>query len=63
MTPRTVLVSALALMAGLGSPPLAETNPLRDANFAICHNANLSDGRIDPTEVDLNGRPIDRVYA
>ena len=31
--------------------------------LAISHNANLSDGRMYPTEVDLNGRPIDRAYA
>jgi Protein of unknown function (DUF3604) len=31
--------------------------------LAISHNANLSDGRMYPTEVDLHGRPIDRVYA
>lgn len=31
--------------------------------LAISHNANLSDGRMFPTEVDFNGRPIDRAYA
>jgi hypothetical protein len=31
--------------------------------LAISHNANLSDGRMYPTEVDFNGRPIDRAYA
>ncbi len=31
--------------------------------LAISHNANLSDGRMYPTEVDLQGRPIDRAYA
>ena len=31
--------------------------------LAISHNANLSDGRMYPTEVDLNGRPIDKAYA
>src|SRR5215470_12909342 len=31
--------------------------------LAISHNANLSDGRMYPTEVDLTGRPIDRAYA
>jgi hypothetical protein len=31
--------------------------------LAISHNANLSDGRMYPTEVDLIGRPIDRAYA
>jgi hypothetical protein len=31
--------------------------------LAISHNANLSDGRMYPTEVDLSGRPIDRAYA
>jgi hypothetical protein len=31
--------------------------------LAISHNANLSDGRMYPTEVDLKGRPIDRAYA
>ncbi len=31
--------------------------------LAISHNANLSDGRMYPTEVDLRGRPIDRAYA
>ena len=31
--------------------------------LAISHNANLSDGRMYPTEVDINGRPIDRAYA
>jgi len=31
--------------------------------LAISHNANLSDGRMYPTEVDLHGRPIDRAYA
>ena len=31
--------------------------------LAISHNANLSDGRMYPTEVDVNGRPIDRAYA
>jgi len=31
--------------------------------LAISHNANLSDGRMFPTEVDLKGRPIDAAYA
>lgn len=31
--------------------------------LAISHNANLSDGRMYPTDVDLHGRPIDRAYA
>ena len=31
--------------------------------LAISHNANLSDGRMYPTEVDLHGRPIDRAYT
>jgi hypothetical protein len=31
--------------------------------LAISHNANLSDGRMYPTEVDLKGRPIDKAYA
>lgn len=31
--------------------------------LAISHNANLSDGRMFPTEVDTNGRPIDAAYA
>ena len=31
--------------------------------LAISHNANLSDGRMFPTEVDINGRPIDAAYA
>ena len=31
--------------------------------LAISHNANLSDGRMYPTEVDLKGRPIDAAYA
>jgi hypothetical protein len=31
--------------------------------LAISHNANLSDGRMYPTEVDTNGRPIDAAYA
>ncbi len=31
--------------------------------LAISHNANLSDGRMFPTEVDENGRPIDAAYA
>jgi len=31
--------------------------------LAISHNANLSDGRMYPTDVDLHGRPIDRIYA
>ena len=31
--------------------------------LAISHNANLSDGRMYPTEVDIGGRPIDRAYA
>jgi hypothetical protein len=30
---------------------------------AISHNANLSDGRMYPTEVDSKGRPIDAAYA
>jgi Protein of unknown function (DUF3604) len=34
-----------------------------DELLAISHNANLSDGRMYPTEVDLHGRPIDRAYA
>jgi hypothetical protein len=31
--------------------------------LAISHNANLSDGRMFPTEVDTKGRPIDSAYA
>ena len=31
--------------------------------LAISHNANLSDGRMFPTEVDSEGRPIDAAYA
>jgi hypothetical protein len=31
--------------------------------LAISHNANLSDGRMYPTDVDIEGRPIDRAYA
>jgi hypothetical protein len=31
--------------------------------LAISHNANLSDGLMFPTEVDLTGRPIDRAWA
>jgi hypothetical protein len=31
--------------------------------LAISHNANLSDGRMFPTEVDSKGRPIDTAYA
>ena len=31
--------------------------------LAISHSANLSDGRMYPTEVDLLGQPIDRAYA
>jgi hypothetical protein len=31
--------------------------------LAISHNANLFDGRMYPTEIDINGRPIDRAYA
>ncbi len=31
--------------------------------LAISHNANLSDGRMFPTEVDTEGRPIDAAYA
>ncbi len=31
--------------------------------LAISHNANLSDGRMYPTDVDLQGRPIDKTYA
>ena len=31
--------------------------------LAISHNANLSDGRMFPTDVDLKGRPIDAAYA
>jgi hypothetical protein len=31
--------------------------------LAISHNANLSDGRMFPTDVDINGRPIDAAYA
>src|SRR5215831_6594489 len=31
--------------------------------LAISHNANLSDGRMYPTEIAINGRPIDRAYA
>jgi hypothetical protein len=31
--------------------------------LAISHNANLSDGRMFPTDVGTNGRPIDAAYA
>jgi hypothetical protein len=31
--------------------------------LAISHNANLSDGRMFPTELDTKGRPIDGAYA
>jgi len=31
--------------------------------LAISHNANVSDGRMFPTEVDSKGRPIDAAYA
>ncbi|HEY6386277.1 MAG TPA: DUF3604 domain-containing protein [Candidatus Acidoferrum sp.] len=31
--------------------------------LAISHNANLSDGRMYPTDVDSKGRPIDAAYA
>jgi len=31
--------------------------------LAISHNANLSDGLMYPTEVDVQGRPIDKAYA
>jgi hypothetical protein len=31
--------------------------------LAISHNANLSDGRMFPTEVNTEGRPIDAAYA
>jgi len=31
--------------------------------LAISHNANLSDGRMYPTDVDSFGRPIDATYA
>jgi len=31
--------------------------------LAISHNANLSNGRMYPTEVDSKGRPIDAAYA
>jgi Protein of unknown function (DUF3604) len=31
--------------------------------LAISHNANLSDGRMYPTDIDIQGRPIDRAYA
>ncbi len=31
--------------------------------LAISHNANLSDGRMFPIEVDFKGRPIDAAYA
>jgi hypothetical protein len=31
--------------------------------LAISHNANLSDGRMYPTDIDIHGRPIDRAYA
>ena len=31
--------------------------------LAISHNANLSDGRMYPTDVDSYGRPIDASYA
>jgi hypothetical protein len=34
-----------------------------NALLAISHNANLSDGRMFPTEVDEKGRPIDAAYA
>src|SRR5262245_62599703 len=31
--------------------------------LATSHNANLSDGRMFPTDVDTQGRPIDAAYA
>ncbi len=31
--------------------------------LAISHNANLSDGRMYPTEVDIKGRPVDAAWA
>ena len=31
--------------------------------LAISHNANLSDGRMFPTEVDIKGRPMDAAWA
>ena len=31
--------------------------------LAVSQNANLSDGRMFPTEVDTKGRPIDAAYA
>jgi uncharacterized protein DUF3604 len=31
--------------------------------LAISHNANLSDGRMYPTDIDIQGRPIDKAYA
>ena len=31
--------------------------------LAISHNANLSDGRMFPIDVDSKGRPIDASYA
>lgn len=31
--------------------------------LAISHNANLSDGRMFPTEVDIKGRPVDAAWA
>ncbi len=31
--------------------------------LAISHNANVSDGRMFPTEVDIKGRPIDAAWA
>src|SRR5438876_1947485 len=34
-----------------------------DDLLAISHNANLPDGRMFPTEVDTEGRPIDAAYA
>jgi hypothetical protein len=34
-----------------------------DDLLAISHNANLSDGRMYPTDVDEKGRPIDAAYA
>ena len=31
--------------------------------LAISHNANLSDGRMYPTDVDIKGRPVDAAWA